>query len=68
MTSLYTYLNLKFLPGSSYVLSYHVIILCRGITPKLMKIPPCCWVSLKSSQRVLFNAIKKKKKKKKSTS
>ncbi|KAK9497279.1 hypothetical protein O3M35_004627 [Rhynocoris fuscipes] len=26
-----------------------------------MKIRPCCWVSLESSQRVHFNAIKKKK-------
>ncbi|KAK9500084.1 hypothetical protein O3M35_001420 [Rhynocoris fuscipes] len=26
-----------------------------------MKIQPCCWVSLESSRRVLFNAIKKKK-------
>ncbi|KAK9510292.1 hypothetical protein O3M35_005109 [Rhynocoris fuscipes] len=41
--------------GTSYV-----IILCMGITPKLMKIRPCCWVSLESSQRALFNAIKKK--------
>ncbi|KAK9503389.1 hypothetical protein O3M35_009950 [Rhynocoris fuscipes] len=26
-----------------------------------MKISTCCWVSLESSQRVLFNAIKNKK-------
>ncbi|KAK9511354.1 hypothetical protein O3M35_000022 [Rhynocoris fuscipes] len=57
MTSLYTYLIIKFLSG--YHMLYHVIHM--GITPKLMKIRPCCWVSLESSQRVLFNAIKKKK-------
>ncbi|KAK9500636.1 hypothetical protein O3M35_001866 [Rhynocoris fuscipes] len=58
MTSLYTYSNIKFLPGHHIL--YH-IILCRGITPKLMKIRPCCWVPLESSLRVLSNAIKKKK-------
>ncbi|KAK9503334.1 hypothetical protein O3M35_011930 [Rhynocoris fuscipes] len=41
--------------------SCQIQTLCRGITSKLMKIRPCCWVSLESSQRVLFNAIKKKK-------
>ncbi|KAK9499394.1 hypothetical protein O3M35_002438 [Rhynocoris fuscipes] len=55
MTSLYTYLIIKFLSG------HHIRTLWRVITPKLMKIRPCCWVSLESSQRVLFNAIKKKK-------
>ncbi|KAK9504925.1 hypothetical protein O3M35_009092 [Rhynocoris fuscipes] len=40
--------------------SCQIQVLCRGITPKLMKIRPCCWVSLESSQRALFNAIKKK--------
>ncbi|KAK9507205.1 hypothetical protein O3M35_007113 [Rhynocoris fuscipes] len=55
MTSLFTYLNIKFLPAKHML--YHII----GITPKLMKIRPCCWLSLESSQRALFNAIMKKK-------
>ncbi|KAK9507635.1 hypothetical protein O3M35_007448 [Rhynocoris fuscipes] len=59
MTSLYTYLIIKFLSGHHML--YHIRTLCRGITLKLMKIRPCCWVSLESSQRVLFNTIKKKK-------
>ncbi|KAK9508173.1 hypothetical protein O3M35_007895 [Rhynocoris fuscipes] len=41
--------------------SCQIRTLCRDITPKLIKKRPCCWVSLESSQRVLFNAIKKKK-------
>ncbi|KAK9501745.1 hypothetical protein O3M35_012418 [Rhynocoris fuscipes] len=49
--------NYKIFVGSSLC---QIRTLCRGITPKLMKIRPCCWVSLESSQRVLFNAIEKK--------
>ncbi|KAK9505185.1 hypothetical protein O3M35_009293 [Rhynocoris fuscipes] len=56
MTSLYTYLIIKFLPGH-HMLYHHII----GITPKLMKIRHCCWVSLESSQRVHFNEIMEKK-------
>ncbi|KAK9506087.1 hypothetical protein O3M35_008085 [Rhynocoris fuscipes] len=56
MASLNTYLIIKFLSGHHML--YRVIHM--GITPKLMKIRPCCWVSLESSQRVLCNARKKK--------
>ncbi|KAK9502321.1 hypothetical protein O3M35_011114 [Rhynocoris fuscipes] len=50
----------KIFTASSYKICL-IRTLCRGITPKLMKIRPCCYISLENSQRVLFNAIKKKK-------
>ncbi|KAK9502322.1 hypothetical protein O3M35_011115 [Rhynocoris fuscipes] len=59
MTSLYTYLIIKFLSGHHML--YHHFIFCRGITPERMKIRTCCYITLGSSQRVLFNAIKNKK-------
>ncbi|KAK9506637.1 hypothetical protein O3M35_008532 [Rhynocoris fuscipes] len=48
----------KIFAGSSYVILF---IITYVYFPKLMKIRPCCNISLESSQRVLFNAIKKKK-------
>ncbi|KAK9499140.1 hypothetical protein O3M35_003643 [Rhynocoris fuscipes] len=45
--------NYKIFSGSSC----QIRTLCRGIIPELMKIRTCCWVSLESSQRVLFNTI-----------
>ncbi|KAK9501530.1 hypothetical protein O3M35_012237 [Rhynocoris fuscipes] len=54
LVSLFKY---KIFAGSSC----QIRTLCRGITPKLMKIRPGCYTSLESSQRVLFDAIKKQK-------